>query len=155
MSVPPPGLLRPNSAIYLGAVAASEDERAAPSSPSSPLLSPGGTSVVGRLPQLPSPPHTSSTSGSAGERDREGAHTGPDIVERTKQEVIELPATVVMQNGERDHPILDNDPKRIHHRQQHSGQEEDDRTAKLSPNRSLVEKNKEVSLPRPQFILSS
>jgi hypothetical protein len=154
MSAPSPGQLRPNSAIYLGAAAVPSDDLQStpPTSPNSPpLLSPGGTTVLGRIPHLPSPPHTSSTSGSAGEREKEGHTAGRNVVGdtgiRSKQRVI-LPAVVIMQNGEQDHHGFDNDPKRIYHQQQHFEPDMEDRTARIQPKRSLAEKNKEVRLYR-------
>jgi hypothetical protein len=153
MSAPSPGQLRPNSAIYLGSGAVPSDDLQStpPTSPNSPLLSPGGTR---RIPHLPSPPHTSSTSGSAGEREKEGgSHTAEGNVVvagiRSKQRVT-LPAVVIMQNEEQDlHHGFDNDPKRIYHQQQHFEQDKEvDRTARIQPKRSLAEKNKEVRLYR-------
>ncbi|KAG8823993.1 hypothetical protein FRC17_009201, partial [Serendipita sp. 399] len=64
---------RPNSAIYLGSsFAAAQNEVLHPGlrSHSSPLLPPH---PIGRLGQLPSPPHTNSTSGSGGDRDSANA----------------------------------------------------------------------------------
>ncbi len=124
MSAPSPGQLRPNSAIYIGALEGGV--LSTPPTTFEPLTSPGGTSRRG--PHLPSPPHTNSTSGSAGERE-----TSSQSGTRTKRATIELPAVTVMQNGEINEDFDD-----------HKRYQEDDSDDRIHPRSSLADKNKEV-----------
>ncbi|KIM26743.1 hypothetical protein M408DRAFT_312467 [Serendipita vermifera MAFF 305830] len=101
MSAPSPGQLRPNSAIYIGAAVEEYTPPAsatasATSNHAEPLRSPGNR----RTPHLPSPPHTSSTSGSAGERELSELVTGTGST-RTKRATIALPTVTLLDKLDR------------------------------------------------------
>lgn len=132
MSAPSPGQLRPNSAIYIGAGAEQEGTPPLQTTTTSneSFRSPG----AGRqTPHLPSPPHTSSTSGSAGEFEGNSHNSST----RTKRATIALPTVTVMHNGAQD-DIFDDHVRNEEH-------DNEDRTERILPRPSLADKNREVN----------
>lgn len=138
--------LRPSSAIYLGSSTAGTEEAPRPSA-STPGTPHSVTS--GRLAQLPSPPHTNSTSGSNGDKDSANAGS-------VRRSGVPLPAHEEegvehnrMQNtAESIHDEEDDDLTR---RQTHvlapSADARDRRVApKPDRSRTLAERNREVCI---------
>ncbi|KAG8754118.1 hypothetical protein FRC14_005371 [Serendipita sp. 396] len=136
---------RPNSAIYLGSsFAASQDQVLHPGfrSQSSPLLT---GHHIGRLGQLPSPPHTNSTSGSGGDKDSANAGsirgTGAPLLTVVHDEDEE---PLKMQNGKQFDYEDDDDDLTRRLTPAEIAAERQRITPKIERVRSLVEKNQEM-----------